>query len=92
MIVPKQRKIPLRKCVVTQEQHPKQELLRIVKTKDDQVFVDPSGKMNGRGCYIKKQLSVVDKAQKSKRIDKHLGITIEDNIYETMRRLIRDEA
>ncbi len=90
--MPKQRKIPLRKCVVTQEQHPKQELLRIVKTKDDQVFVDPSGKMNGRGCYIKKQLSVVDKAQKSKRIDKHLGITIEDNIYETMRRLIRDEA
>ncbi len=90
--MPKARKTPLRKCVITQEQHPKQALIRIVKTKDNHVFVYLSGKMNGRGCYIKKQLSIVDKAQKTKRIEKHLGVTIDDSIYETLRRLIRDET
>ena len=48
------KKIPLRKCVVTQERLPKQELLRVVKNNEGVVMVDLSGRANGRGAYIKK--------------------------------------
>ena len=46
------KKIPLRKCVATQEQLPKKEIIRIVRNKEGQVFIDPTGKMNGRGAYF----------------------------------------
>ena len=48
------KKIPLRRCVATNEQLPKKELLRIVKTPDDQIKVDLTGRLNGRGAYLKK--------------------------------------
>lgn len=49
----KTRKIPLRKSVVSGEIIDKRDLLRIVKTKDGEIFIDPTGKQNGRGAYIK---------------------------------------
>ena len=62
----KQRKIPMRTCVVTHEQFPKKELLRVVRDKEGNVTVDITGKANGRGAYIKKDLEVLDKAIKTK--------------------------
>ena len=56
----KTRKIPLRSCVVTGEKLDKRELLRIVRSKDGEVKVDLTGKMNGRGAYIKRDLAVLD--------------------------------
>ncbi len=53
------KKVPLRKCVATGEQLPKKELIRVVKNKEGQVFVDPTGKMNGRGAYLKKVLKLL---------------------------------
>ena len=47
------KKIPMRKCVATQEQCPKKELLRIVKTPQGTVEVDLTGKLNGRGAYLR---------------------------------------
>ena len=52
------KKIPMRSCVVTKEKLPKKELLRIVKNNENKVFVDLTGKANGRGAYIKKELDV----------------------------------
>ena len=60
----KTKKIPLRTCVVTKETLPKQELLRIVRTPEGDVEVDETGKKNGRGAYIKKDLAVLESAQK----------------------------
>ena len=60
------KKIPLRKCVVTQERLPKKDLLRIVKNNEGEVFVDLSSKANGRGAYIKKDIEVLEKAIKNK--------------------------
>ena len=57
----KVKKIPLRTCVVTNEKYPKKDLLRIVKTPDNEIMVDLKGKMNGRGAYIKKDLAVLEK-------------------------------
>ena len=86
----KQRKIPMRTCVITHENLPKKELLRIVRDKDGKVSVDVTGKANGRGAYIKKDIAVLEKAIKSKILEKKLECTIEDNIYEEIRKIIEE--
>ncbi|TVP96559.1 MAG: YlxR family protein [Acholeplasmatales bacterium] len=88
----KTRKIPLRKCVVTQERLPKQALIRIVKNNQGDVFVDPTGKQNGRGAYLKKSLSVLEKAIKTKRLERHLDTPIDDAVYAAVRQIIEDES
>ena len=84
----KQRKIPLRTCVVTKEKLEKKDLIRIVKNNIGEVFVDTTGKANGRGAYIKKDLDTLEKARKSKILDKHLEITIPDEIYDELSNII----
>ena len=86
----KNRKIPMRSCVVTREKLPKQELLRIVKTTEGGVVADPSGKINGRGAYIKKDIVVLDKAIKNKILEKHLEITISNDVYDEIRKIIEN--
>ena len=56
----KVKKIPLRTCVITREKLPKKDLLRIVRTPEGNVLVDETGKMNGRGAYIKKDIQVLE--------------------------------
>ena len=84
----KQRKIPLRTCVITKESLPKKDLLRIVRTPEGDVKVDETGKLNGRGAYIKKDLSVLDQAKKSKILEKRLEVEIEDKVYEEIKNII----
>ena len=82
------KKIPMRSCVVTKEQLPKRELLRIVKNNENKVFVDLTGKANGRGAYIKKELDVLKIAKEKKILEKHLEIAIDDSVYETIEKVI----
>lgn len=84
----KNRRIPLRTCVVTKEQLPKQELLRVVRDKEGNVTVDETGKANGRGAYIKKDIEVLEKAKKTKVLEKKLECTIEDSLYEEIKNII----
>jgi predicted RNA-binding protein YlxR (DUF448 family) len=84
----KNRRIPLRTCVVTKEQFPKQELLRIVRDKEGNVTVDETGRANGRGAYIKKDIEVLEKAKKTKILEKKLECTIDENIYEEIKNII----
>ena len=86
----KNRKIPIRSCVVTREKLPKGELLRIVKDVNGNILVDISGKINGRGAYIKKDIEVLDKAIKSKILERQLETTISDDIYEKIRNIIEN--
>lgn len=86
----KNRKIPMRSCVVTREKLPKQELLRVVKDVDGNVIVDISGKINGRGAYIKKDIAVLDKAIKSKILERQLETAISDSVYEEIRKIIEN--
>lgn len=80
----KVKKVPLRSCVVTREKLPKKELLRVVKDKEGNVNVDLTGKMNGRGAYVKKDIEVIKKAQKNHLLDRHLEGQIPDVIFESM--------
>lgn len=82
------RKIPMRTCVVTRESLPKSELLRIVRSPYGEVLVDEGGKQNGRGAYIKRDLAVLEKARKSKILEKRLECEIEDSVYEEIKNII----
>ena len=84
----KTKKVPLRSCVITKEQLPKQELLRIVRTPYGEVQVDETGKLNGRGAYIKKDIEVLEKAKKTGLLAKRLECTISDEVYEEIRKII----
>ncbi len=84
----KQRKIPLRTCVVTNEKLEKKELIRVVKNNEGKVFVDLTGKANGRGAYLKKDIETLEKAKKSKILDRKLETTIDDSIYEELSNII----
>ncbi len=87
----KQHKVPLRKCVITNEQFPKRELIRVVKNKEGKVSVDLTGKLNGRGAYLKKDKKVILKAIKTKKLDRHLEITIPEEIYSDLLSLFENE-
>ena len=84
----KVKKIPMRSCVVTREKLPKQELIRVVRTPEQDVIVDVTGKANGRGAYLKKDLEVFEKAKKSKILDRILEIEVKEEIYEQLKNLI----
>ena len=82
------KKVPLRRCLGCYESKPKNELIRIVKTKDGDISLDKIGKKQGRGAYICYDMNCLEKAQKSKRLEKALEIKIEDEIYEQMKNVI----
>ena len=84
------KKISMRSCVVTNERLTKQELLRIVKTPEGNVLPDLTGKANGRGAYIKKDEATLDKAIKSKALERHLECKIEESVYEEIRNIVKN--
>ena len=73
------KKIPMRTCVLTREKLPKMELIRIVRTPEGEVVIDPTGKLNGRGAYLKKDLDVINKAKKNKVLNRYLEVEVPDN-------------
>ena len=75
------RKIPLRKCLATCEQLPKQQLIRVVRNKEWEVFVDPTGKMNGRGAYLKRSHAAFEKAKQKKLLARALQVEIPEEIF-----------
>ncbi|WP_017548546.1 RNase P modulator RnpM [Salinicoccus carnicancri] len=87
------KRVPLRKCILTQEMHPKKDLLRIVVNKENEVFADATGKKNGRGSYVVKDLEKVKNAREGKVLESRLGFATEklDPVYDEIIRLIYRE-
>ena len=81
----KQKKVPMRRCVVSQEMYPKKELLRIVRNKEGEVAIDATGKAPGRGAYIAKEVSIAKKAKERHSLDKALNTTIDDAFYDELK-------
>lgn len=79
----KTKKIPMRSCVLTHEKLPKKELIRIVYY-EGTVSVDPTGKKNGKGCYLKKEESVISDARKKKILNHIFETEIDDSIYDEL--------
>lgn len=84
----KVKKIPYRTCVVTKEKLPKQELIRVVRTKEGNVIVDPTGKANGRGAYLKKEHATFEKAKQSKILNRHLETDVPDSVFDELYALL----
>ena len=78
------KKIPMRKCVVTQERLPKKELVRIVRTTSGTVELDLTGKLNGRGAYLQKTKETVELAKKTKVLSRALECEIPEEVYEEL--------
>jgi len=82
------KKIPMRSCVVTREKLPKGELIRVVRTPEGNVIVDVTGKANGRGAYLKKDLSVFEKAYNSKVLNRILEVEVPDSVFDELRKMV----
>ncbi|MBN2984039.1 MULTISPECIES: RNase P modulator RnpM [Cohnella] len=80
----KQRKIPLRKCVATQDMMPKKELIRIVRTPEGEILIDMTGKKPGRGAYLCGKSSCFKLAKKNKALDRALKTTVPPEIYDRL--------
>lgn len=84
----KMKKIPMRTCVISHEKCEKKDLIRVVRTPEKNVIVDITGKSNGRGAYLKKDLAVIEKAEKTKALDRILEVSVEKQIYDELRNII----
>lgn len=80
----KTRKVPLRKCLGCNEQKDKRELIRVVKNKDGEIFMDLTNKANGRGAYICKSIECFEKAYKRKGLERALQTAVSKEVYEAM--------
>lgn len=85
------KKIPLRTCMGCNEKKPKKELVRIVKNKNGEIFIDRTGKADGRGAYICDSAECLEKIIKSKRLEKVLEIAIPEEVYNNLRGVIIDK-
>lgn len=75
------KKIPQRQCLGCRQMKPKNELVRIIRTPLDEIRLDATGKMNGRGAYICREKTCFDKAVKSKAVDRALKMDVPEEIY-----------
>ena len=82
------KKVPMRTCVVTKEKYPKKDLLRIVRTPSGEIKADITGKLNGHGAYIKKDVETLDKAIKTKALEHYLECEITSSVYDEIRKVI----
>ena len=79
----------MRTCVVTKEKCPKRELVRIVRTPENEVKVDTTGRMNGHGAYIKLDRDVIIKVQSTKVLDRTLKVIVPNEVYEELLEMLK---
>ena len=87
--MPKQKKIPERRCLGCQTSYPKKDLLRILRSPEGEISVDFTGKKSGRGAYICKKEACFKKARKTGAIQRALECPISDEIYADLENEIR---
>lgn len=79
-----EKKIPMRKCLGCMQSFPKNDLIRIVRTPENEVLIDLKGKKSGRGAYLCKDKACLKKAIKAKRIQNNLEVQLSEDLIETL--------
>ena len=79
------KKTPMRMCIGCREMKPKNELIRVVKTPNDEILLDVTGKLSGRGAYICKCVECLNKAEKANAFSKNFSMKVENAVYEGLR-------
>lgn len=89
----KKKKIPMRKCILTNEMQPKKDMIRVVVNKEGEISADGTGKKQGRGAYVSKDVKSVEKAQENKVLEKYFNESSEklEPVYKEIIRLIYRE-
>lgn len=80
----KKKKIPMRKDVVTGQMRPKRDLIRVVRNKDNEVSLDPTGKKPGRGAYVAVDVKVAQQAKKEHTFDQVFSVKLDDEFYDEL--------
>ena len=78
----------MRKCLASGESLPKKDLLRIVRTPEGEVKVDTTGKLNGKGAYLKKSLDALEIAKKKNLLSKALEVKVDEEVYKEIEKVI----
>lgn len=84
------KNLPKRTCIGCNETKLKKDLIRIVKNKDNQISIDRTGKADGRGAYICDNIVCLEKAIKTKRLERTFEMQIDNEIYDKLRQVISD--
>lgn len=89
----KKKKIPMRKCILSNEMKPKNDMIRVVKNKEGEITADATGKAPGRGAYVSKNLEVIETAQKQGKLERYFDSNKEtlEPVYKEIIRLIYRE-
>lgn len=89
----KKKKIPMRKCILSNDMHPKKDMIRVVINKEGEIFADATGKQQGRGAYVSKDVKLVEDAQKKGVLEKYFKVDAEtlNPVYKEIIRLIYRE-
>lgn len=85
------KKTPLRKCAATGEMKPKKDMIRIVRSKEGEVSVDPTGKKAGRGTYVSKSREAVETARKKNVLERQLNADVSPSVYDELLTLVAEE-
>ena len=84
------KKTPMRQCVGCGEMKGKKELIRIIKTPEEEIIMDSTGKKNGRGAYLCKSIECLKKARDRKALERSLKVTIPNEIYDLLEKELTD--
>ena len=79
------KKVPLRQCIVCRESKPKKELIRIVRTGDNDFAIDKTGKLNGRGSYIWNSEDCINKLVKQRALNKAFKTNVSQEVYDKLK-------
>ena len=79
------RKVPMRQCIGCQEMKNKKEMIRVIKTAEEEIMLDATGKKNGRGAYLCRSMECFEKAVKSKGLERSLKIKIPKEVYDSLK-------
>ena len=78
------KKVPLRQCIGCQEMKNKKEMIRVIKTAEDEIMLDATGRKNGRGAYLCPSMECLKKAVKGKGLERSFKMAIPKEVYETL--------
>ena len=78
------KKVPLRQCIGCQEMKSKKEMIRVIKTAEEEIMLDATGRKNGRGAYLCPSMECLKKAVKGKGLERSFKMAIPKEVYETL--------
>ncbi len=86
----KGKKIPMRQCVGCRESKEKKQLIRVVKTEEEILVIDRTGKKNGRGAYLCDDMECLKKARKTNGLSRAFKMNVADEIYDDLERQLSE--